>query len=98
MKNKTQKLILNNLRRLRKVRGLTQQKVAQILGLRSTSMISRWEAGLCLPDTMNLFRLAIIYRTSPDALFLDFFRGLKNALIKKEEKIFNKKINEVRSI
>jgi transcriptional regulator with XRE-family HTH domain len=94
MKNKKHKFILNNLRRCRKIRGLTQRRVAEILELKSTSMISRWEAGQCFPDTLNVFRLAIIYRSSPDALFLDFIRELRDALIKKEEKILNNRSNE----
>lgn len=85
MENKT--FIPNQLRRSRRVRGLKQKEVADILGLKSTSMISRWEAGQCLPETINLFRLAIIYRTSPEGLFLDLVRGLRTDLMQKEETV-----------
>ena len=71
-KKKTKvKYIPNCLRRYRKARGLKQKDVAEILGIKSASMISRWENGLCLPSTMNLFRLASLYRRMTDALFID---------------------------
>jgi transcriptional regulator with XRE-family HTH domain len=88
MKNKKSKIIFNNLRRYRKVRGLTQKQVAEILELNSTAMISRWETGLCLPDTMNLIRLTVVYRSSLDGLFMEFAKEIRKDLIQKEEKIF----------
>ncbi|MFA6054490.1 MAG: helix-turn-helix transcriptional regulator [Thermodesulfovibrionales bacterium] len=55
---------LNNcLRKYRRARGFKQKDVARILGLRGTSMISRWEKGGCLPDSLNILRLSILYRT-----------------------------------
>ena len=93
MRNNNRQNIPNHLRKLRKQRGLKQNEVAQILGLKSTSMISRWEAGLCLPETQNLFRLAIIYRTSSEGLFHIFTRRLQAKLAEKEEKIFRNRIH-----
>jgi transcriptional regulator with XRE-family HTH domain len=80
------KNIPNCLRKYRKERGLKQKEVAEILGLKSTSMISRWEKGICLPETLNLFKLAIIYRTMVDALFIDLIKSLKDELHKREKK------------
>ena len=80
------KTIPNCLRRYRKARGLKQKEVARILGLESASMISRWERGRCLPNTMNLFRLASLYRTMTDALFIDLLRMLREDLRVREEK------------
>lgn len=74
----------NNLRKYRKVRGLTQRQVAQILGLKSPSMVSRWETGTVLPDLQNLFRLAILYRTMVDALFTDQMHLLRADLFRRE--------------
>jgi transcriptional regulator with XRE-family HTH domain len=75
----------NCLRKYRKARGLKQKEVALLLGLRNTSEISRWEKGNCLPQTINLFRLSIIYRTLIDALFIDTIRRLRQEIFEKEE-------------
>lgn len=77
----------NCLRKYRRVRGLTQKEVAKILGLKGTSMISRWETGVCLPETVNVLRLSVLYRTLVDALFADRMRSLKDELLKKEERL-----------
>ena len=83
---------LNNcLRKYRRLRGLRQGDVAKILGLKSTSMISRWEQGVCLPDTLNVLRLALVYRTMVEALFIDRVRSLKEELLKKEEEVLKNK-------
>lgn len=79
---------LNNcLRKYRRLRGLRQSDVAEILGLKSTSMISRWEKGVCLPDSINVLKLAIIYRTMVDALFIERVRMLREDLLSKEEEV-----------
>jgi len=79
--------IPNCLRKYRKARGLNQRKVAEIMGLKSSSIISRWEKGICLPSSFNIFKLAVVYRTMVDALFIDQLRELKDSLYKKEEKV-----------
>ena len=91
MKNIKHKSIPNCLRRYRKARGLKQKDVAKILGLKSASMISRWERGLCLPSALNLFKIAALYRTMLDALFIDLLRVLRNDLRKKEERALRRK-------
>lgn len=85
MKNKKRECIQNNLRRCRKVRGFTQRRVAVILGLKSTAIISRWEKGLCLPETRSLGRLAGIYRTTVDALLREYFQKLHREMIREEQ-------------
>jgi transcriptional regulator with XRE-family HTH domain len=90
MKEEKRKFIPNNLRRCRKVRGLTQRQVAEIMDLKSTAMISRWEQGQCLPETPNLGRLAGVYRTSTDALLPEYFRELHRQMVHKEEMIIIK--------
>jgi transcriptional regulator with XRE-family HTH domain len=84
MKNKNRKPIVNSLRRYRKARGLQQKEVAQILGLKSSSMVSRWENGFCLPKPLNMFKLAVLYRTMVDALFIDLRMLLKEEVMKAE--------------
>jgi transcriptional regulator with XRE-family HTH domain len=63
--------IANQLRKYRRARGLTQREVARILGFTNVSSLSRWEHGVCLPSVMNMFRLAALYRTLVDALYID---------------------------
>lgn len=92
MKNIKHKSIPNYLRRYRKARGLKEKDVAKVLGLKSASMISRWENGLCMPSSLNLFKLASLYRTMADALFIDLLRALRNDLHKREEKVLGSNI------
>jgi transcriptional regulator with XRE-family HTH domain len=79
------KSIPNNLKLYRKNRGLKQTDVAMILGVRNAGMISRWEKGLAIPNTDNAFKLALIYRTSTDALYADYRLGLKEEIQHREE-------------
>ena len=94
MKNVNHKSIPNCLRKYRKARGLNQRKVAKIMGLKSSSIISRWEKGICLPSSLNIFKLAVVYRTMVDALFIDQLRALKDSLYKKEEEILKNKVKD----
>ena len=70
--------IPNNLKRYRRIAGLSQKKVAAVLGLQHTNCISRWEKGLCLPGSESLFRLSLLYRTLPTNLYLDFWQYLQH--------------------
>jgi transcriptional regulator with XRE-family HTH domain len=81
------KRIPNLLRRYRKARGLSQRQAARILGIGSTSMISRWEKGICLPSTLNVFKLAALYRTMADPMFPNLTKMLKEELVKREEQL-----------
>lgn len=87
MKNIKSKNIPNCLKKYRKTRRLKQKDVARILGVKSASMISRWEKGVCLPNTINLFKLAVLYRTMSDALFIDLMRELRSEIQKREEEV-----------
>jgi len=88
------KKIPNCLRIYRKARGLKQKEVAEILGLKSASLISRWEKGVCLPNTLNLFKLSCLYRTLVDGLFIDLMRLLKEEILKKERVLKIKKVTK----
>ncbi|MFH1561857.1 MAG: helix-turn-helix transcriptional regulator [Nitrospirota bacterium] len=85
MKKTPYNQIPNCLRKYRKARGLRQSDVARILKLKSTSLISRWENGVCLPSTLNIFKLSILYRTLMVALFVDLYRALKEEIMKREK-------------
>ncbi|MEA1964924.1 MAG: helix-turn-helix transcriptional regulator [Candidatus Aerophobetes bacterium] len=90
-KKNSLKRIPNSLRKYRRARGLKQKDVAEILGLKSTSIISRWERGFVLPKPGNIFKLATLYRTMTDALFMDLLRSVKEDIHEKEEEILKAK-------
>jgi len=77
MKGLNYKNIPNRLRKFRKARGLKQKEVAEVLGIKNPSMISRWEKSLCLPSALNIFKLALVYRTLVDTLFNDLLITLR---------------------
>jgi len=85
MKDQKHTFIPNSLRRCRKVRGLSQKRVAQLMELKSTSMISRWEAGRCIPKTENLFDLAAVYRSTSEALYHDYVQERRHKIATREE-------------
>lgn len=86
----------NCLRKYRKARGLKQKDVAGILGLNSTSMVSRWEQGACLPNSLNVFKLAVLYRIMTDALFVDLRELVKDDILVKEKEVL--KINQNKNL
>lgn len=59
----------NKLKMFRRSFGFSQKKVARVLGLADTSTLSKWEHGVTLPGTVQVFRLARIYQTLPHELF-----------------------------
>ena len=85
MPNRVNKFMPNCLRKYRKAAGFKQKEVARILGLRSASVISRWENSICLPKLSSAFKLAVLYRTMVDALFIDLRALLKDEIHKNEQ-------------
>ena len=53
--------------RLRKGRGLSQEELAERLGV-SRQAVSRWESGTALPDAGNLWQLSRLFEVSADYL------------------------------
>ena len=53
---------------LRKEKGMTQEALAQRLGI-TNQAVSKWESDQCCPDIMQLPALADIFEISMDALF-----------------------------
>jgi len=64
----------NSLRKHRKNAGLRQEEVAKALGLHTPERISKWENGHSVPTLQSLFRLAALYRVSPQDLFDEMYR------------------------
>ena len=58
----------NRLKKLRASHGMTQEAVADWLGV-SSQTVSKWERGLLMPDITLLPRIALLFRTSIDSLF-----------------------------
>lgn len=55
------KNIRDNLKSIRKEKGLTQSQVGDLVGKKETTIAS-WEQGLSLPDLQTLYRLSLYYR------------------------------------
>jgi transcriptional regulator with XRE-family HTH domain len=68
----------NSLRRHRKNSGLRQREVAHALKLNTCERISKWENGHSVPALSSLFRLAALYRVSPQELFDEMYRATLN--------------------
>ena len=56
-----------NIRALRKERKLTQEQLADALGV-TTGAVHKWEAGLSVPELDMIIRMAGLFDTSVDAL------------------------------
>ncbi len=87
MKKVELKKVPNNLRKYRKAIGLKQKEIAQILGLKNSGMISRWEKGRCLPSLVNAFKLAGLYSRLVDALFFPLMRMIKRKIMERQRRI-----------
>ena len=80
----------NCLRKYRKARGLKQKEVAEILEI-NNSMVSRWENGSCIPDSLHLMDLSLLYRTATDALLIDYRAIRKEVIMQREELVLANK-------
>lgn len=87
MSNLSLKHIPNLLRRYRKERGLTQNEVAKLLGMKNKTRVSEWENGNGFPNLINAVRLSIIYRVMIDAIFIDLLYILREEIHQRESEI-----------
>lgn len=68
----------DQLKELRSARGMTQEAVAEELGV-SSQTVSKWERGLLSPDISLLPKIAILYQCSIDYLFqMNTIRGIEH--------------------
>lgn len=59
--------IAENIRSYRKQRGLTQEQLAEVLGV-SVGAVYKWESGLSLPEVRLIMEMADFFEVSVDAL------------------------------
>jgi transcriptional regulator with XRE-family HTH domain len=83
--------VANRLQQLRKAKGLSQEELANILGL-SRQAISKWERAETSPDTDNLICLARLYNISIDKL-LDTSESTEEI----KERIAQERIDEIKN-
>ena len=57
----------NNIRNLRKQRGMTQEQLAQAMGV-TVGAVYKWESEKCVPDIMIIMELADLFGVSMDVL------------------------------
>jgi transcriptional regulator with XRE-family HTH domain len=65
----------------------SQKDVALLLGLKTASMVTRWERGERVPTLENGLRLSQIYRTPVEALFADLVAPLKEELARRDAQL-----------
>ena len=82
--------IPNRLKMHRKMMGYKQKEVAQLLGLYNTSPLSEWENGITIPNSHNLIKLSILYRTYINELYPEYFQMVRETLHSKEFEVFNR--------
>ena len=81
-----QKVFGEKLRNHRKRLGMTQEEVAEKVGV-SPQAISKWESGDCLPDCFNLKAISDVYNVSADVLLETESDGDIDAVAKKIEQL-----------
>ena len=73
--------------------GFSQIRVARALGLRRSSVLSRYEHGARVPNLASALKLEIVYRTPVAFLFGGLYRELKGDIRQREEKLRSLKRN-----
>ncbi|MBY0377307.1 MAG: helix-turn-helix domain-containing protein [Gammaproteobacteria bacterium] len=66
----------NRLQMFRKGAGYQQQHVATLLGLNNPASLSDWENEKQMPNGTNLIKLCIIYNTTPQQMYPEYFQQL----------------------
>ena len=81
-----QKIFGDKLRNHRKKLCMTQEEVAEKIGV-SAQAVSKWEAGDCLPDLFNLKAVSDLYKISADVLLETESSGDIDAVASKIEQL-----------
>lgn len=78
------KRVGRTLRRHRRLAKLTQSTVAKKLGYTDAAVISKWERGVCLPNSENLIRLSVLYKTLANQLLYPLAQEFQKKLTEAE--------------
>lgn len=85
--NKNQNQQQNRLASFRRKRGLSQRRVALLLGHKSHGALSSYENGRVLPKLDTALKLEIILRTPVAFLFPAIYEDFRSAIRKAEEQM-----------
>ena len=61
--------------------GYSQKKLARMLGMKSSTLISQWEKGITLPTLDSLLKLCVIYNTLIEELYFERLQEHRNDLL-----------------
>lgn len=91
--------IAENIRRFRKTRRITQEQLAEAMGV-TVGAVSKWETGASVPDIELIIALAELFETSVDTLLGYGLEkgGMKRLLSELEEKFRQKQFDEAASL
>lgn len=70
--------------------GYSQKRVARLLGLKDTAILSRWENGVSVPTIENLFKLSVVYHTLTEELYKDLYLDVQDDIELKAKQIAQK--------
>ncbi len=73
----TNRIFIENLKKYRLTKNLTQERAAESLGVNSQT-VSRWECGTTLPDVLMLPEIARLYGVTVDDLYKQTSFGYEN--------------------
>lgn len=76
----------NNLRGLRKKRGLRLRDVARLVGLRDESHVWEWESGRRLPSLQSVLKLSAALRCPVEVLFSKRHRAARKEVNERQER------------
>ncbi|MCY6484089.1 DUF5680 domain-containing protein [Clostridium aestuarii] len=79
------------LHRLRKEKGLTQEKLAEIIGI-SRQAVAKWEVGQSYPDIARLIALSDFFKVSIDKLVNDYEENCRLHIEENKEDYINEDI------
>ncbi len=76
--------IQNSLWTFRRQRGLSQKRVAYLVGHKTSSQLSHYERGAKHPSLINALKLEIVYHVPVASLYGDLHRELKEEIEARE--------------
>ena len=76
----------NNLKEVRRKRGLLLRDLAKMIGHTTPAHLSHFEKGARLPDLKNALRLSAATKCPVEILFLDLFNQIRNDVYENKKK------------